>query len=246
MLKDLQNTLFDKFKSINSEFNEKGIFWFPHSGTLLGIKRHEGDFIPWDDDIDMAMPYSVYFKRRSEINQIAKNNGFQFRGILENNHHTVAKFISNNKYKFNIEGKEIETKIFIDIMLTIPRELIGKKSCARKLSGLPPRILDMYLKEPKIKTIGARIFIPVWLMKKVFLRKVNKSLLIKSDTQVKYDSWLNREYTYNLSNFSKGKFREETVWINNDWENELEKWYGDWRTIKKDIPHIFKKNINLN
>ena len=46
--------LLNKFKEICSRH---GLRYYAIAGTLLGAVRHKG-FIPWDDDIDVAMPWS--------------------------------------------------------------------------------------------------------------------------------------------------------------------------------------------
>lgn len=53
-LKKLQLNELEILKTIAALCDEHGIAWFIDAGTLLGAARHQG-FIPWDDDIDIAM-----------------------------------------------------------------------------------------------------------------------------------------------------------------------------------------------
>lgn len=48
-------------KEITSFCDKHNLRYVLDSGTLIGALRHKG-FIPWDDDIDLAMPYPDYIK----------------------------------------------------------------------------------------------------------------------------------------------------------------------------------------
>lgn len=48
------NELYDLFKFVHDLFTERGIEYFTICGSLLGAIRHQS-FIPWDDDIDIAV-----------------------------------------------------------------------------------------------------------------------------------------------------------------------------------------------
>lgn len=57
--KELKRVEFDLLAKTDEVCRAQGIKYSLCGGTLLGAIRHKG-FIPWDDDIDIAMPRNDY------------------------------------------------------------------------------------------------------------------------------------------------------------------------------------------
>ena len=61
ILKKLHETQIEILDEIDRICKKHDITYFLFSGTLLGAVRHKG-FIPWDDDVDVALPRKDYEK----------------------------------------------------------------------------------------------------------------------------------------------------------------------------------------
>ena len=60
-LREIQLYKLGVMEDIASICDQHGIKYILHYGTLLGAIRHNG-FIPWDDDVDLAVPWNDYRK----------------------------------------------------------------------------------------------------------------------------------------------------------------------------------------
>ena len=59
-LEDLKRVEFEMLCDFDDFAKKHDLCYWLIYGTLLGAARHKG-FIPWDDDVDIAMPKNDYF-----------------------------------------------------------------------------------------------------------------------------------------------------------------------------------------
>lgn len=98
--------ILDRFMEICEENNLR---YYSLGGTLLGSIRHKG-FIPWDDDLDIAMPrkdYEIFLKLPKE----------KFNDIFE-----VVTYENDENYRYPWARMITKSMKIINRMANIPRE----------------------------------------------------------------------------------------------------------------------------
>src|SRR5690606_8901345 len=87
ILRRLQLTQLEIMRFVDTICKEHNIKYTLYAGTALGAVRH-GGFIPWDDDLDIAMERKEYEKFISIWNKI-KPNGYHLQNSMVDDKSTI-------------------------------------------------------------------------------------------------------------------------------------------------------------
>lgn len=131
-------------KKIDKLCIDNGLAYYLVGGTLLGAIRHQG-FIPWDDDLDIAM-YRDDYNRLQEIlkEQYTEELFLQTPSTDKNYNRQIAKIRLRGTYQVekNLSNIEMNHGIYIDIF---PLDYVRKdRGIALFLRGKLIRILFAY------------------------------------------------------------------------------------------------------
>ena len=116
-LRKLQLVELDGLKYLDKICKENNIEYYLAFGTLLGAVRHKG-FIPWDDDIDIAMTGENYLKLL-EVMKKNENKKYFFQTLeTEKNYYLMWSKLRINNTLFAKEeqlANKINHGIFVDV-----------------------------------------------------------------------------------------------------------------------------------
>ncbi len=133
-LSRLQEEELKIFKEFVSICENNDLSYMIYGGTFLGAVRHRG-FIPWDDDIDVAMPRLDFEKFMRIAPAFLPKELYLSTYKNDSDHITlVAQIFNKNKaFTLNNAGKIMKTGAWIDILVIDGAPAPGIK---RKIFGI--------------------------------------------------------------------------------------------------------------
>lgn len=162
-IRDIQIAIFNILCRFDEICKKHSITYYLTGGTALGAVRHKG-FIPWDDDIDVAMPRSEYERfSRCAQKELGDSYFWQTHQTDPNYHLLFGKIRKNNTYAeetFNIPHL-LHNGIFIDVFPLdgAPNRLF------RKLNfGIPKYINRLIFRKNVGRKIQDGFIEEVWML----------------------------------------------------------------------------------
>jgi len=131
-LQEAELAIFKEFVNICQNNN---LTYYICGGSFLGAVRHKG-FIPWDDDIDVAMPRPDFEKFLEIAPQFLSEDLYLSTYKLREDHITLVAMIINKHKDFtlNNSAKQVRTGAWVDILVIdgapepgIKRKIFGIK-----------------------------------------------------------------------------------------------------------------------
>ena len=260
-LNDIKRVELEILKEISRICKKYKLKYSLTGGTLLGAVRHKG-FIPWDDDIDIVMPYEDYIKflKYAETEMSKK---FYIDNIYTDKYFgylPMSKVMAHNTEMLEIPAEKCKAKsgIFVDIF---PLYNTSNKSWIRKLDFKIVQRLSKNLRcrngykynQSTIKSFIYSIRSVLYKLVPLVLFKISFDFIIKRNLKNNNSKYvasyagvygvekeiIPREWfdEYIDIEFENNKFSSMKLW-----DPYLKNHYGDYMKLppaEKRIPHHF-------
>lgn len=258
-LREVQLGILDYIDSLCNEYGLK--YWIDY-GTLLGAVRHKG-FIPWDDDIDIAM-YREDYDKLIEICREKPHDRYCLSCVETDPDcmYPFGKMIDTYTVLFELGNEGIRTGVYIDLFPYdgAPMDEMRRKKAFKKLNTyghwrkyqLPMKEAPLSIK--RIFVLALRGIIKL-LPKQYFTKKIVQNARRYADPESEYVSALTDPFSYGNWVVRKDLFKEQTrLEFEGKFYNApkaYDEWlriqYGDYmvippkgKQIKHDVKAFFK------
>ena len=261
-IQSIQIKILDEFTRLCDKYR---LLYSLGYGTMLGAVRHEG-FIPWDDDIDVMMPrkdYEIFVK--VALSELKEKIFLQNYRTDPNSIFTYSKIRMNGTvYKESmISDIDMHHGVYIDIFpLDYVSENLNKDKVLLKRVYMLSKLNRYRAKNRRYFTENKfhKAFISAV---HPFIKKVNNTLIIKEINRLTMKNPKNQKeemtlflfdgsmYNYKRSkttsddfeNFVLVKFVNKNYKVIRNYEDYLEKNYGDYMKLPKKEERYPKHDI---
>jgi len=247
-LKVLQRTLLGMLEDIDSVCDRENIRYYLIAGTLLGAVRHK-DFIPWDDDLDIALPREDYDRFVENAPQWLGDRYHFQNYISDKNYFIPASKVRLNGSVFKekaLANLDIHHGVFIDIF---PMDSVSENRVMRRLDSALYMLLfaGLMAKSGHSPYYTAQSPCEKWLFGaiRLFSKLIPRRVIVfcteklmrrhnKSNSEVCGFCWQRLDWLFRWDNFGKGRripFAGKMFCAPQNPEECLRNQYGDYMRL---------------